>query len=542
MTTEPAGRRRFLRYCAAGGAASLAATRVPEAAAAQPHGGVHDVRRYGARGDGSTIDSAAINRAIDAAAAGGGGVVLLPAGTYACHTIRLKSNVALQLGPGAVLLAAAPTAAGGYDPPGAGGTHQDFGHSHWRASLIWGEEVENVSILGPGRIDGRGLVPRMDATSPPGTGDKAIALKLCRNVTIGDLTIVAGGHIAILATGVDLLTIRHVTIDTIRDGVNIDCCRDVHVSAATINTFNDDAIALKSSYALGYARATENVTIAGCTVSGYDVGTAVAGTFRRDNPSSWDGDGPFGRIKLGTESNGGFRGITISDVLFDRCRGIALETVDGGALEDVTIANVVLRDTTSAPIFLRLGARMSGPPGAPPGSLRRIAISNVLVHNADPRYASIIAGLPGQRVEDVCIRDVRITYRGGLSMTEAAAQPPELVNRFFALPGAREPYDVPERADAPPEPAMFGVLPAYGFYIRHAEHVELDNVETGFLSQDRRPAFVLDDVEDVEFRHCRAQKAPEAPTFVLRNVTAFATLHTRGVADTCVDHAELKEL
>jgi polygalacturonase len=510
----------------------LAAARAPEGAVARLPERVHDVRRYGARGDGVTIDSGAINRAIDAAASGGGGTVHFPAGTYACHTIRLKSNIALQLGHGAVLLAAA----GGFDPPGAGNTYQDFGHSHWRASLIWGEELENVSILGPGRIDGRGLVPRMDATSPPGTGDKAIALKLCRNVMISDLTIVAGGHIAILATGVDILTIRHVTIDTIRDGVNIDCCRHVHLSAATVNTFNDDGIALKSSYALGFARVTENVTIADSTVSGYDVGTVVAGTFQRNNPSSWDGDGPFGRIKFGTESTGGFRNITISNVTFDRCRGIALETVDGGVLEDVTIANIAMRDITSAPIFLRLGARRS------PGHLRRVAISNVLVHNADPRYASIIAGLPGQPVEDVWIRDVRITYRGGLSMTEAAAQPPELINRFFALPGAREPYDVPERADAPPEPAMFGVLPAYGFYIRHAKRVEMDTVEVGFINQDRRPAYVLDDVEDVEFRHCRARKAPEVPTFVLRDVTDFASLHTRGVADVHLEHAELKEL
>jgi polygalacturonase len=525
-------RRRFLRSGAAASALTLV-TGGNAAAASFPER-VHDVRRYGARGDGKTIDSPAINRAIDAAAADGGGTVYLPAGTYASYTIRLKDNIALYLDHGATLLGA-PT--GGYDPPGVGNTSQDFGHNHWRASLIWGEDLVNVSILGPGRIDGRGLVPRMEATSPVGTGDKAIALKLCRNVTIRDITIVAGGHIAILATGVDNLTIQHVTIDTVRDGINIDCCRAVHIADTTVNAFNDDAIALKSSDALGTARATENVTIANCMVSGYDLGTLAAGTFQRANPSSWDGDGPFGRVKFGTESNGGFRNIAITNVVFDRCRGIALETVDGGALEDVTINNILMRDVTSAPIFLRLGARTGST-----STLRRVTVSNVTAHDADPRYASIIAGIPGRPIEDVRIHNVRITYRGGLSMAEAADQPPALINKFFALPGAREPYNVPERADAPPEPAMFGVLPAYGFYVRHATRVEMDNVEVGFTNEDRRPAVVLDDVVDATFHRCRAQKASNVPTFVLRDVTDFTALHTRPVPDTHLDHVTLREL
>jgi hypothetical protein len=151
---------------------------------------------------------------------------------------------------------------------------------------------------------------------------------------------------------------------------------------------------LKSSYALGYAGTTEQITIANCVVSGYDVGTVVGGTFGRDVPAAPDGDGPTGRIKLGTESNGGFRAIAITNVIFARCRGIALETVDGGTLEDVTINNVIMREISSAPIFLRLGARLRGPATAP-GRLRRISISDVSVHGADPRYPSMIVGLPG---------------------------------------------------------------------------------------------------------------------------------------------------
>lgn len=496
-------------FCTAMGAMSLALAVGPDAAAGQ----VHNVRSYGARGDGSTIDSPAINRAIEAAAAKGG-VVYFPAGTYASYSVRLKSRITIYLDRGATLLGAS----GGYDASGtgAGNDYQDFGHSHWRASLIWGEDLSDIKIIGPGRIDGSGLVPRMEANSPAGTGDKAIALKLCRDVRIEGVTIVAGGHIAILATGVDHLTIDNVTIDTIRDGINVDCGRNIRITNTTVNSFNNDGICLKSSYALGHARATKNVTITNCRVSGYDVGTLVAGTYKRENPRSWDGDGPFGRVKFGTESNGGFENVVIKGVTFERCRGIALETVDGGNLEDIEISDITMRDVTSAPIFLRLGARMRGPSGVKVGKLRRVRISNLVATGADPRYASIITGIPGHRITDVRLRDIRLTYQGGLSLVEAGKQPPELLNKFFAQPGAREPYDVPERPEAPPEPAMFGVLPAYGFYIRHAKDVRMHNVHMGFTKPDLRPPFVLDDVEDSQFHAIKADRAQGVPMFVRR--------------------------
>jgi hypothetical protein len=480
-----------------------------------------DVTTFGATGDGRTIDSPAVNRAIEAASSAGGGRIHFPAGTFACHSIRLRSNVELYLDRGATLLAAPPRDGAGFDDPGpgAGNPYQDFGHSHWRASLIWGEGLTNVGVCGPGRIDGAALVRDMTAGSPPGTGDKAIALKLCRNVVIRDVTIVRGGHLSILPTGVDNLTIHNVTIDTIRDGINIDCCRNVRISDCTVNTHGDDAIVLKSSYALGFARVTENVTIANCLVSGYDPGTAVDATYGRDVPAAPDGDGPTGRIKFGTESSGGFRNVAISNVIFERCRGLALETVDGGVLEDVMIGNVVMRDIANAPIFLRLGARLRGPDGLTPGALRRISISDVTVWGADPRYPSMIVGLPGHAVEDVRISNLRVHTRGGLSLTEAAEQPAHLVNPFFAEPATREPYAVPERADGYPEPSMFGVLPALAIYARHATGLVLANVDLRFGEPDTRPAIVLDDVRDSEIHRARLSTVDGVPAVVLREVS-----------------------
>ena len=533
---ESLSRRRIVTWGAAGAAGAV----LPLVAGAGPavadptdgNGGVgsaagriFDVRRFGARGDGVAIDSDAINRAIAAAAANGhefdggpGGTVYFPAGTYASYSIHLASNVALYLAQNATILAAAPAGGRGYDAaePGAGNAFQDFGHSHWHNSLIWGEGLENITIFGPGKIDGKGLVSGGAAESAPLNGNKAIALKLCRNVLIQNITIVNGGHFGILPTGVDNFRIDSVVIDTNRDGINLDCCKNVRISNTTVNSPNDDAIVLKSSYALNQVRDTENVTIDNCLVSGYDLGTLVNGTFKTA------AFGRTGRIKCGTESNGGFRNIAISNIVFEYCRGLALETVDGGLLEDVTISNITMRNV-QMPIFMRLGARMRGPAGLQVGNLRRVSISNVIAHNADPRYPSTISGIPGHNIEDIRISNVRHHMVGGLSPADAVANPPELENAY-------------------PEPSMFGTLPAYGFFIRHANGVTLDNVEVRYEQQDTRPAIVLRDVTDADFHHNRADKAPATPTFVLDAVTDFRVTTSRPVPDTHLDHADHTEL
>src|SRR5215467_6655294 len=339
--------------------------------------GIYNVKAFGATGDGRVLDSPAVNKAIEAAAAAGGGTVRFPAGSYQCRSIHLKSNISLYLDQGATIIADAD----GYDPPEPNqwDAYQDFGHSHWHNSLIWGEGIENVSILGPGLIWGKGLVRSNQV--PQGGGNKSISLKLCRNIVIRDVSILHGGHFAILATGVDNLTIDNLKIDTNRDGIDVDCCRAVRISNSSVNSPFDDGICLKSSYGLGQAHATENVTVTNCQVSGYDEGTFLDGTYKRDY-KKYSHNSSTGRIKFGTESNGGFKNITISNCVFDYCRGLALETVDGGLLEDVTITNVTMRDITNSPIFIRLGNRMRGPEGVPVGALRRVIISNVMCSNS----------------------------------------------------------------------------------------------------------------------------------------------------------------
>lgn len=497
---------------------------------------IHDVRAFGATGDGQTLDTDAINRAIERVHAAGGGTIYFPAGTYLSFSIRLKSNITLHLGPGAVLRAADPAKHDGrYDMPEPTefGAYQDFGHSHWRNSLIWGENLENVSIVGPGLIDGtdaltrRGPGPRAaggsgigdmpesmrtaraassTATQPPrasfsmeGQGNKAIALKLCRNVTLRDVSMLACGHFALLATGVDNLTIDNVRVDTNRDGFDIDACRNVRISNCSVNSPNDDAICLKSSYALGFARACENITIVNCQVTGYDLGSFLDGTFRRTQEIAPDRDGVTGRIKLGTESNGGFKNITIANCVFDRSRGLAIETVDGGVIEDIAVTNITMRDVTTSPIFIRLGNRARGPEGTPVGAIRRVTISNVTASGVDHRYASIIAGIAGHPIEDVTLSDIRILYRGGGTTEDTAIEPPEKDRAY-------------------PEPSMFGTMPVYGLFVRHAKNLTVRNVTVAFESSEARLAVWLQSVEGVRFDGFRAQRADGVSVFQLRDV------------------------
>lgn len=482
---------------------------------------IFNVKDFGAKGDSAQIDTKAIEAAINAASAAGGGTVYFPAGRYLSYTIHLKNNICLYIDQGAVLLGAAPSGEARYDAPEPNqhDAYQDFGHSHWRNSLIYGEGLHDISIMGPGLIWGKGMV--RSTKVPEGGGNKSIALKWCHNVIIRDVSILHGGHFAILATGVDNLTIDNLKIDTNRDGMDIDCCRNVRISNCSVNSPYDDGICLKSSYALGVARATENVTISNCQVSGYDEGSFLDGTFKRNEKKYADGT-TTGRIKIGTESNGGFKNVTITNCVFDYSRGLALETVDGGLLEDVTISNITMRDIVNAPIFVRLGARMRGPEGTPAGACRRIILSNIVVYNADPRHGTIISGIPGHDIEDLQLSNIHIYYKGGGTAEQSLRVVPELEKDY-------------------PEPYRFGVMPASGFFIRHASNLKMDNIDINFMQADQRVAFILEDVKDATFYRIKIPKQRGAAGFDIRNSSNINVQLSPGIKDTQINNT-LKKL
>jgi polygalacturonase len=596
----------------------------------QAANGVFEVRNFGASGDGRHLDTPAVNDAIDAAAKAGGGTVHFSPGTYLCYSIHLKSNVALYLDAGATIRAAGTKDKGQYDPPEPfpfADQYQDFGHTHWHNSLIWGENLQNVAILGPGLIDGKDALnrgspkppttkpsatqPWQDTTQPsadtvepwdvevgpndirpgpvtqpsdkpdhrrwrwatsrispdmdtqdyaamyaatqpsvepttkpttkpeypdekeilgPGIGNKAISLKNVRGCILRDFSIFEGGHFAILATAVDGLTIDNVKIDTNRDGMDIDCCRNVRVSNCSVNSPHDDAIVLKSSFGLGYVRDTENVTITNCMVSGgYVEGTLLDGTFRKI-PPGYDLDeekkvrhvGRTGRIKFGTESNGGFKNIAISNCLFDDCQGLAIESVDGGVIDNVTISNLAMRELVSSPLYIRLGSRLRGPKGTPVGAIRHLNISDIVAQSSSVRYACIISGIPGHEIEDLHIHNVRLIFPGGGAGSWTKREPWEQVKAY-------------------PDPSRFGGEPAYGFYLRHIDGLEMTNVQMSCAAPDARPPFFVRDVQHLYLEHVTAPHAPRVPTFVLHDVKDFTTVRVSGVEDQHLDSAERED-
>jgi polygalacturonase len=541
-------RRELLKLSGMGLAAAAAS--VPSAYAAStktsatyPAGAIFDVRTYGAVGDGKTVDSPAINKAIEAAAAAGGGTVFIPAGTWLSFSIRLKSHVNLHLSQGATILAAdspKPGETTGYN----GGTYdaaepndpwtpyQDYGHNHWHNSLIWGEGINDISITGPGLIWGRGLSrgTRSSAVAgapgflaeQAGVGNKAIALKNCRNVIFRDFSILKGGHFGFLLTGVDNLTIDNITIDTDRDGMDIDCCKNVRVSNCFVNSPWDDGICPKSSYALGYARATENVTITNCYVSGiYELGTFLDGTFKKFAP---DARVPRnGRIKCGTESNGGFKNITISNCVVEGSRGIALESVDGALCEDIAITNITMRDAVNAPLFFRLGARLRGPKETTKvGTLSRIVVSNLVSYNTGSQISSIISGIPDYPILDLKLSNIYIQHQGGGTADNAK----------IALPEAIEVY---------PDPHRFGpITPSQGFFLRHINNLEMSHVEVQPTATDARPTFYLDTVNRADFIAVTAPTSPAA--FALNKVTDLRILLSRAAKDTQLATADNQSL
>ena len=592
MKTFDSARRDLLRLSSMGLAASavsvipaFAASKKPAAAPAlSPL--LFDVRAFGATGDGKTVDSPAINKAIEAAAAAGGGTVLFPGGNYICFSIRLKSHVDLYLSQGCAIIAAdspKPGETTGYmggtydaaEPKTAWDAYQDYGHNHWHNSLLWGEGISDFSITGPGLIWGRGLsfgagpgrAPAGAGASGPGfgpgrpdspaasaapgaaaggaaagtarpggagaagrgrgnytqfqaeqsgVGNKAIGLKNCRNVTLRDFSMLKGGHFAILVTGVDNLTIDNLKIDTDRDGMDIDCCKNVRVSNCTVNSPWDDAIVPKSSFALGYNRACENMNITNCFVSGcYQLGTVLDGTWKKFTMEADRKVGGTGRIKCGTESNGGFKNITVSNCVFEGCQGLALETVDGALLEDIAVTNITMRDIISCPIFLRLGARLRGPKGTGDqstvvGTLRRVLLSNITCYNSAARYGSNITGIPGYAVEDLKISDVYVQHVGGGTADQMKIEVPEDENKY-------------------PEPGMLGPLPAHGFYFRHVNRLEMSHVEVAPVAPDARPAVYLDDVHRADFF---AITAPSTPTaFSINKSTDVRVLMSRAAPD-----------
>jgi polygalacturonase len=447
-------RRKFVRGLAVAGAYGFAAAPA-HSAEKQSSGGIFSVRDFGATGNGGKLDTKAIQAAIDACSEAGGGRVWFSPGRYLCGTVFLKSGVTLHLEAGAVLLGSTNLA----DFPSTIPAFRSYTDNYTETSLIYAEKAENIGISGRGKIDGQGKAYK----GPYKVRPYMIRIIECRNVLVEDVAIVDSPMWVQHYLGCEDVVLRglrvHSLVNANNDGIDIDCCRRVRISDCDINS-GDDAIVLKSTAGV----ACTDVVVTNCVVR-----------------SACNG------LKLGTESNGGFENILFSNcTIYDtRLAGIAVEMVDGGVLDRVQFHNIAMNGA-GAPIFVRLGNRArpykEGMEKPGMGQMRNVQISNVQAIRCGPVGCSI-TGLPGHMVENVTLSDVRLHFAGGGTAAEAARAIEELPDRY-------------------PEFQMFGKLPAYGFFCRHARNLVLSRVETRFDKPDARPALVCEDVRELLLADC----------------------------------------
>jgi polygalacturonase len=425
--------------------------------------GGHDPRDYGAKADGRTRATAAIQKAIDACAAEGGGTVRFAPGIYLSGTLRLKSHVTLELEAGCTLRGSSDPA----DYPDNLPKIRSYTDTYVRQSLIVGEGLEQVAIRGRGTIDGQGAKFHW-----PEYCNRPYLIRLvdCRDVLVEDVHLRNSAMWMQHYLACRQVRLRGVTVwnhaSYNNDGLDIDGCRDVTVSDCMFDS-DDDALCLKSTLPL----LCENVTVSNCILRSH-----------------------CNALKAGTESVGGFKNITVTNCAISSPRGsqaiygarqglggIALEIVDGGRMENVAISNVTI-DGVRAPLFLRLGDRgrphQPDLPRPPVGTLRNVVLSNIVATRA-ATIGCAIAGIPGHRIENVTLSNVRLEFAGGAAL-EDVARP------------------LSEKPDAYPESSMFGPLPAFGLYCRHVKGLTLQNVQLTALRPDPRPPIATEDTADVK--------------------------------------------
>jgi polygalacturonase len=461
-------------------------------------GAALDVRDFGAKGDGITKDTKAIQSAIDKAAEAGGTVVISP-GRYVSGTIHLRSNLTLRIDQGATLMFSPDD--GDFDPYeelpyhidappkkvesqvsfvtrtlperrrlSAPPAWDDTETTYFHYALLSGDGIHNVAIEGTGVIDGN---------RPRRGGPKPIAIKNCEWISVRGITIRNAPNYNISFAGSDYIEVEGVKlINGYADGIDMDGCHYIRITNCYVDAW-DDAVCPKASMALGKRRSTEHLVVANCVLR-----TSCA------------------HFKFGTETAGDLRDVSITNCVMLRrpdgrkgLGGIAIESVDGSNVDGVVVSNISMEDVVS-PIFIRLGNRGRGMDKPAPGSIKNISIQNVVARGAS--LASTITGIESGHIQNVTIDGLNVTAAGGVA--------------------ARD-INIPEADAKYPDPDLFGELPALALYSRHVDGLTLRNVKVHAAEPDGRPAIVLDDVTRLEISAFDSTNAPpHQPMLLFQNV------------------------
>lgn len=485
------------------------------------------ITAYGAKADGRTLNTKLIQQLIDKTSAEGGGRIVVPPGNFMTGSLFLKSNVELHIAAGGVLLGSHST--------------DDYKKIGYKTSLVLADKQKNISITGEGIIDGQGQELMLDVfrklrsgemtddsiwlVKRPGKGRAhVIYFNGCTGVKVTGVTLKNASDWVQDYRKCDNVVIDKITVQSTaywnNDGLDITDSKNVRITNCFINA-SDDALCFKSE---DQNSSCENVVVDNCTLR-----------------SSANG------LKFGTANAGGFRNFKITNLtVFDTYRSaIALESVDGGFMDHIDIRNVIAKNTGNA-IFIRRGHRNKT---GPVSTLQQVYIANVkaevplfkpdqgypiegppdhlrpgfdkmpvrpssyhiyghpyLPYNLIP---SSIVGMPGYPVQDVTLENIEISYGGRADKTIAHIPLSQVTS-------------IPENEAGYPEFSMWGELPAWGLYMRHAEGITMKNVSIRYKEDDFRPAFVFDDVKRIDLQDVKIPTVKELPVIQLNNAEAVS--------------------
>ena len=480
----------------------------------------YTITDYGAVGDGVTLNTKVIQGVIDKVSESGGGKVIFPKGKFISGLLHLKSGVELFFEENAVLFGSSDLSDYCSNDLHSGkGISLSIGNSPM--ALLVASNVENIAISGKGTIDGNGRALALNIDSlyhagvivepkynfrrmRPNEGSRPDLIHFfgCKNVSLTGVNFRNAS-----CWGLSIEQCSNLVLDSLNiysraywnnDGMDITDCRNVRITNCDVNSA-DDGICLKSH---SPDHCDDSVYIANCTV--------------RSSASA---------IKFGTASFGGFKNVTIENIkVFDTFRSaIAIESVDGGDIENIKVSNIIAENTGNA-IFIRLGHRR----GEKPGTIKNIHIHDIKVqvpfgrpdidydmrgpevnffHNPFP---SSIVGIPGHKIENVLIENIEIEHPGRASKGMAYVPISRLTQ-------------VPEKIEDYPEFSMFGELPAWAFYVRHAQGVIFKNIVLKLEDDDFRPAFVLDDVHGFSIESINLPAEKQTDQIVFKNVSEAKT-------------------
>jgi len=449
---------------------------IPFSLSAQPQS--YKASLFNIKSDGTTLNTASIQKAIDYIHDLGGGTLEFNVGRYLTGAINLKSNVRICLYEGAILV---------------GSTNiYDYRNGDSFSSLINADHQSNISITGKGVIDGqgralaynmidqihKGLIKDKLESDRPDVRPSIINFNQCRNVEISEVTLKNAAFWVQCYNQCENLKIDYITVDSKaywnNDGLDIVDCNNAKVTNSFFDS-SDDAICFKSE---DTTKVCENVEVRNCVAR-----------------SSANG------IKFGTHTFGGYKNFKIiNNKVYDTYRSaITIATPDGGAIENILVDSLYAYNVGNA-IYLRIGARFNKDRK---GSMRNITIQNmyaeIAVSKPDAGYEyegpvealprnispSGIVGLTDRKIQDVKLKNIEIVSPGG-------------GNPFYAKRGItpKDLDEIPEMRDSYPEFSKFKELPAWGFFIRHVDGLVFENVTLTVQKKDYRPAIVMHDVKD----------------------------------------------